>query len=378
MTGSLRSARGKFYAVLNLKDEHGNKKQKTISLNLDDVPGNKRRAEKALRDVLNEYEKNKITVYRKDTLLCDYFKVWLEDVKPNIQLITYEAYQSYIDLHLFPYFHKLGVSLQDLNYQHIQGYYASKKGKLKANSLRKHHVVINSTLRKALKHDLIHNNPADKVTLPKVDKFEGSYLTIEQGNTLLDVSAGTVMEPAIILGMMYGLRRSEIPGLKWGAICFESNTLIIRHTVTKFKTIVARDGTKNKSSNRILKLNPDVRKYLYKLRAQQFQDKLLLGQAYHDTEYVCRWADGRALTCDYLSKAFKRLLLKNGLPDVRLHDLRHSYASYMLKTGRTMKEVADWLGHSTIKTAMDVYGHIDMETKQSIADSFTSILAIKV
>jgi len=376
MTGSLRIDKGKYYAILNLRDEFGKRKQKTINLHLEAIPGNKRNAGKALREVLIEYEKNHITVYRKDTLFCEYIKVWLEEVKPTLEVITYEAYQSYIDIHIYPFFQKTGVSLRDLNYQHIQKYYALKSKTLSANSLKKHHVVINRTLLNAMKHDLISSNPADKVTLPKVEKFTGSYLSVEQGNTLLDVAKDTTIEPAVILGMMYGLRRSEIAGLKWGAIDFENDTLTVQHTVVKYKTLVAKDRTKNKTSNRTLPLNKEVKAYLLKLRARQEQDKLTLGKAYQDTEYVCRWADGHVIRCDYLSKAFKKLLIKHGLPDIRLHDLRHSCASYMLKMGCSMKEIADWLGHADIKTAMNVYAHLDFEAKKDVADRFGSILTL--
>ena len=142
MTGSLRSNKGKFYAVLNLKDEFGKRKQKTVNLHIDDVPGNKRKGERALREILTEYEENHIVVYQKDVLICEYMKLWLDDVKPGIELITYEAYKSYVDLHLYPYFQKLGVSVKDLNYQQIQKYYAQKGKTLAANSLKKHHVVM--------------------------------------------------------------------------------------------------------------------------------------------------------------------------------------------------------------------------------------------
>jgi len=378
MTGSLRSNKGKFYAVLNLKDESGKRKQKTINLHIDDVPGNKRKAEKAMREVLAEYEENHMNVYRDDVLFCDYVKVWLEDKKPGISVGSYECYQSQVDGHICPYFKKLGVSLMDLNYQHIQKYYAYLGKSLSANTIWQHHAVINQTLRKALKHDLITNNPADKVTLPKIKKFSGSFLSVEQGNALLEAAKNSPMEPVVILGMMYGLRRSEIAGLKWSAIDFENDTLAIRHTVTKNKTVVAKDAAKNKSSNRTLPLNHDVKAYLLKLRAQQSKDKLLLGVEYQDTEYVCRWPDGRAMKCDYLSYGFKRLLSKHGLPNVRLHDLRHSCASYMLKTGCSMKEISDWLGHADIGTSMNIYAHLDMDTKRDVAERMVSILPLKV
>ena len=377
MTGSLQVNKGKYYAVLNMKDESGKYKQKWVNLEMPVVSGNKRKAEKAMREVLAEYQEKHINIFRKDVPFCEYVKVWLEEAKPRIEQITYESYKSYVDIHIYPFFLQLGVSLRELNYQHIQKYYALKIQALSANSLKKHHAVINQTLRKALKHDLINSNPADKVTLPKAEKYTGKFLSVEQGNILLEVSKGTPIETAVILGMMYGLRRSEIAGMKWGAIDIENDTLTVQHTVTKFKTEIARDKTKNKSSNRTMYLNPEVKEYLLRLRSQQEQDKALLGKAYHDTDYICRWADGRAISCDYLSKAFKKLLKRNGLPDIRLHDLRHSCASYMLKMGCSMKEISDWLGHADIKTAMNVYAHLDTEAKKDVANRFSTILTLK-
>ena len=178
--------------------------------------------------------------------------------------------------------------------------------------------------------------------------------------------------------MMYGLRRSEIAGLKWGAIDFENDTLTIQHTVTRFKKQIAKDDTKNKSSHRILPLNQSIRTYLLGLRDQQAQNKLLLGAGYQDTDYICRWADGHPMHCDYLSRAFSQLLARHKLPHVRLHDLRHSCASYMLKMGCSLKDISDWLGHTDIKTTMNIYGHLDFEARKQVAQRFETILALNV
>ena len=376
MTGSLQIDKNRYYAVLNLRDESGKRKQKKINLQLDAIPGNKRRAEKALREALAQYERDNITVCRPSILFANYILVWLEESKPGIQQITYDAYDSYVNLHIDPYFRKLGVSLQELTYRHIQSYYTTKGKKLSANSLRKHHVVIRGALQKALKHDLIASNPADKTTLPKVEKYTGSFLSIEQGNALLEAAKDTPMEPVIIFGMVYGLRRSEIAGMKWAAIDFEHDKLTVEHTVVKLKTTIARDGTKNRTSNRTMPLNQAVKAYLLRLRSQQAEDKQNHGTAYTDTDYICRWPDGRPMTCDYLSRGFRRLLQRNGLPLVRLHDTRHSCASYMLKMGFSLKEIADWLGHSDIRTAANTYTHLDFESKRSVADRFAGLLPV--
>ena len=376
MTGSLQSDKGKYYAVLNMKDELGNRKQKKINLHIDATSGNKRKAEKALRDVLTEYERNHIEVLRKSIPFCEYVKMWLEETKLRVEQTTYEGYEGIIKTHIYPYFKKLNVSLDDLRYHHLQAYYNLKYKRMSANSLRRHHIVINQALKLALKRDLIANNPADKVTLPRVEKFVGKFLTIEQGTILLNAAKDTPMSTVIILAMTYGLRRSEIAGLKWGAIDFQGNTLVIRHTVTYIRTRIAKDRAKNSSSHRILPLNAQVREHLLALQETQRQEKKLLGRGYHDTEYVCRWPDGRELGPDYMSRRFQALLKEQGLPNVRFHDLRHSCASYMLKLGCSMKEVSDWLGHSNIQTSMNVYAHLDIEQKQNIADKFNATFVI--
>ncbi len=95
-----------------------------------------------------------------------------------------------------------------------------------------------------------------------------------------------------------------------------------------------------------------------------------MGKAYKDTDYVCRWANGTVMACNYYTHALQKLLAKNGLPHVRLHDLRHSCASFMLKMGCSMKEIQDWLGHRDIGTTMNIYAHLDTEMKQNVANSF--------
>jgi integrase len=176
--------------------------------------------------------------------------------------------------------------------------------------------------------------------------------------------------------MMYGLRRSELAGLKWSAVDFQNDTLTIRHTVTQYKTRVAKDETKNKASHRTLPLNQSVKAFLIHLRAQQAQEKLLLGQAYQDTGYVCRFSDGRAWNVQYISQAFRRHLIKCILPNIRLHDLRHSCASYLLKAGCDFKEIQMWLGHKQISTTLDIYTHLDASSKKEAAKRLGALLSL--
>ena len=115
-----------------------------------------------------------------------------------------------------------------------------------------------------MKIDLIDVNPADKVERPKRERFVGSFYDAEEMNELFKAAKGTKLELPILFGAFYGLRRSEAIGLKWDAVDFEQNTLVIKHTVTSCNldgklTIVESDTTKTKSSMRTLPLVPFVR-----------------------------------------------------------------------------------------------------------------------
>ena len=117
----------------------------------------------------------------------------------------------------------------------------------------RYHANIHKSLKYAVKLDLIPSNPADKVERPKKDHFVGSFFDADEVNKLFEVSKGTKLELPILFGAFYGLRRSEAIGLKWDAIDFENDTIVIRHTVTSVNlddkhVLVAADTTKTKSS----------------------------------------------------------------------------------------------------------------------------------
>ena len=387
MTGSLRIIDGKYVASINLHDESGKRHQKKIPLNIDAALGNKRKAEKARQEaekakdqVLDEYEEKYKGGYRKDVLFCDYVQAWLAGATPWLELDTAESYASMIKPHIYPYFQALKLNLQDVEYSHIEAYYAEKAKTLSVVTLKKHHAIIVQTLRKAVQNKLIASNPATEYRFPKQkERFKGSFLTVKQGNVLLAAAKGKPIESAIILGMKLGLRRSEIAGLKWGAINFAEDKLSIEHTVIQVSTLIAKDRTKNKSSNRELPLQPDVKAYLLNLRDRQAQDKLLLGSAYQETDYVCRWPDGHVITPSYLSETFKHLVRKCGLPEeTRLHDLRHTFASYLIKAGCPMKGISDLLGHSDIGTSMNLYAHLDMNAKKNAMERLSSLLSTAI
>ena len=220
MTGSLQIKSNIYYAVLNYKDELGKRKQKWISTDIPAVGNNKRRAESRLREMLVEVEQQK-TVYSADMLFLDWADKRLEQKQNEVRLNTYESYEEMYRRYIIPFFKPLKLTLNTITPQHIQDYYNKKrKSGQSANSIQKHNVIIRRALQEAVKKHLIPYNPADRATLPSKSKFIGKAYTVEQANELLKVIDSEPMKPAIILGLFYGLRRSEVLGLRWRDVDF--------------------------------------------------------------------------------------------------------------------------------------------------------------
>ena len=211
---------------------------------------------------------------------------------------------------------------------------------------------------------------------PRKDRFTASFYDGNEVNRLFQAARGTPLELPVMLAAFYGLRRSEVVGLKWDAIDFENKTIAIRHTVTacaeKGRRIeVAADTTKTASSRRTLPLVPAFQTKLAALKEQQEKNRILCGRSYCTDYlgYVLVDAMGNRLKLSYISTAFPALLKRNGLRPIRFHDLRHSCASLLLKNGVPMKQIQEWLGHSDFSTTANIYAHLDAGSKLTSAQA---------
>ena len=206
-------------------------------------------------------------------------------------------------------------------------------------------------------------------------------------NKLLEITRGTKLELPVIFGGFYGLRRSEIVGLKWSAIDFENNIFYVNHTVTMTsvdgkKRIVAKDRAKTKSSIRALPLDATVKERLlsHKEKQEMYRQKFKRSYSREWLDYVLVDELGGLITPDYISSAFHRVLKTNDLRLIRFHDLRHICASLLLnkgkKNGVTLKDIQAWLGHSDFATTANIYSHLDANSKLSSLDTLSGVVNI--
>ena len=372
MTGSLQEKNGKFYMVLNTQ-VNGKRKLKWISTGLT-VKGNKRRAEQLLRETLQAYESGQKKA-TPDVLFGDYLRSWLDGVRRKVDEVTYQGYEVLALRQVVPWFEKRGVKLADVTLELLQEYVDEKAssgrkdgmGGLSPRSLRLHKNILFQTLTEAVKGGLLPSNPCQHVVLPKSVRYESHFYTADQLNQFFQAIRDEPLYPLLKITAIYGLRRSEVLGLKWDSIDFDAGTVTIRHTVSKVTKAVEKDKTKTATSYRSFPLTEEARTIFQTAQAEEKENRRLCGRQYQENDYVFKWDDGRPYSPDYITKKFPALLKAHGMPHIRLHELRHSCASLLINAGFTLKDVQEWMGHADIKMTANIYGHLDVSRKQTMA-----------
>lgn len=375
ITGNLQEKSGKWYAVLNLKDKKGKRKQKWINTGLP-IRGNKKKAEKFLREQIAEFEK--YSVPYNDIMLSEYFKRWLKSIEKEVRPNTYRSYKGNMENHIIPYFEDKRIPLQKLKAIHLEDYYKSRlELGLSPTTIKHHYQNISKALSDAVNRELILYNPASTAKTPKSEKYKAKFLNPKQLEQLLILVKGNVIELPIQLSAVYGFRRSEVLGLKWQYIDFDRRTITVAETLQQNVGGSYTDKPKTESSYRTLPITDKVFEILQKQKRQQEERADIMGDYYFKSDYVCTWADGKVIQPNYLTKQFHKILKESDLPMVRLHDLRHSTASNLFDKNFSAVQVGDWLGHSSPATTLNFYAHANKTSKNDISNALQDMIIIK-
>lgn len=390
ITGHLTTKGGKYYAVINLYDTEGNRKVKWQNLDLPDAKGNKRKAQERLTEVLAKYnsgdmylaesmtpaerERNRIA----NSLVEDYLLEWVEAHKVNVEENTYEQYKGYITGRINPFLEPMKIKVNEITGDEINAMYQYLLNDgLSGTSVQRYHGVLHKAFKDAVKRRIIPANPVDQATRPKREQFIANYYNGEEIKKLLEVAKTDEIYIPILLTAYYGLRRSEVLGIKWSAIDFSENMITIRHTVHTGKNgPIGKDRLKTKSSYRSLPLLPMIREELIKHQQAHIELKRVMRKAYTTeySEYVCVDALGKLYDPDFITTHFGVVLKKHKLKKIRFHDLRHSCASLLVAQGVSMKLIQEWLGHSDMSTTANIYSHVDSVSKKETGNLIGGIL----
>lgn len=361
------------YVVL-CYSQNGIKKYKWIATGIREK-GNKKLLKLQLDEYIKKYSYLEDDNPPEDVLFVPYLRKWLAEHKDSVAKSTGEAYEVVSNAHIFPYFEDKNLKLIDITpkvisdfykYLHTSGNHRTGGG-LSYSSIKKSATIIKSSLNDAYVLELIPTNPAVGVKVPKgagEKHIKRVYKTANEAKAILKAFEGHELYPIVYMTLFYGLRRSETLGLKWANVDLEGNTFEIKSTIVRIKTIIHSDETKTEDSNAVFELLPEFTEILLELKAEQEENRRLLGSAYLDYGYVFCRPTGDFYRPDFISNKFSAVLEQAGLPHMRYHDLRHSTASVLYDLGWDIERIKSWLRHSDIKTTSNIYTHISKERRK--------------
>lgn len=221
--------------------------------------------------------------------------------------------------------------------------------------------------------EFIHHIEERLEKFGKPQPYKAEIYTEQQLIELLNKIKDDPLIYLIILTSFLGLRRSEVLGLKWNSVNFETKEILIKETVVRNKTTISKKKTKNESSYRSYPLSDDIFNIILLLKEDEKKNAKKWGGKYNKNDYIFKHSDGRPFTPNYVSQHFKLILEKNSFKHIRFHDLRHSCASLFLAKGHSLKEIQLWLGHSNFSTTADIYAHLDTNSKKNMAETMSEV-----
>ena len=319
-----------------------------------------------LRQHIDSYQGADLTEQSQMTL-SEWLDQWLESMAGTLRPNTLRNYRSYIENHIRP---GLGdKQLARLAPKDVQRFYEKLGGSLASGTVRRIHTTLHGALKAAQQAHLIASNPTEQIIAPKFSYGAKQILTDEQ----LDVFMKVIAEDEIWYDFFYtelttGLRRGEICGLKWEDFDEVSGTLKICRTVYREDGggLTAGD-TKTSAGTRKIVL-PSSTAQMLRERKRSALTEWIFPNPLKPEQPANPGSAYRRL---------KTLLKQAGLPSIRFHDLRHTFATHALASGVDVKTLSGILGHTRAAFTLDTYTHTtgDMQRRASevVGDFLTDI-----
>lgn len=248
---------------------------------------------------------------------------------------------------------------------------------LSAKTIQHYHRFISSVLSTAVEWQIIPYNPCGRVKAPKVERTEANCLDEVQAAELIKaLDAEPLRYKTLIMLLLYsGMRRGELCGLEWSDINFDYNLI----SITKSRLYlpdrgVFDDTTKNKSSERVIKIPQGMIDLLKEYKLSQLQERLKLGDQWIESDKVFTSWNGKPIHPDTVSGWFSKFIKRNNLPAISIHSLRHTNATLLIASGTDIRTVANRLGHSSPTTTSNIYAHAIRSADEAAAERLNDIL----
>ncbi|MCU1393491.1 MAG: hypothetical protein JWM34_1919 [Ilumatobacteraceae bacterium] len=292
---------------------------------------------------------------------------WLPTKQAQLRPSTYSSYKNNIITHVVP---RIGsIPLQKLQPEDLDLFYATllREGRrngvgggLAPKTVRIIHGILRKALADAMRKGSVTRNVADLADPPKVKLAGARHMTVWSAEELRDFLASIEDNEwyvPIFLTANTGMRRGEVLGLTWRNIDLDTARLVVSQQILSVEYTASVADVKTSNSRRTIDLDPRTVNVLRAWRRHQLEKKMSTGRR-ADDEFVFTHPDGGPIHPDFYSQSWQRLMRDSELRTIRLHDLRHTHATILLKAGVPVKVVSERLGHSSPAFTMTVYQHV--------------------
>ncbi|CAN0422643.1 unnamed protein product, partial [Phaeothamnion confervicola] len=188
------------------------------------------------------------------------------------------------------------------------------------------------------------------------------------------------LSPLWHLLVLEGMRRGEALGLRWSDVNWERGTAHLSQTVIPDKSnkgaAIIRQGTKTNAGSRTVRLTAETLTALKAHKKRQAETRLKAA-TWEDNDLIVCTSLGTPINPNNVSRSFERLVTLAGVPRIRVHDLRHTSATMLLRAGVPAKIVSERLGHASVGITMDLYSHVTPDMQDGAAEAISNILKMK-
>lgn len=360
-------ANGMWVAQIDLGWVGGRRRRRTVY-------GSSEREVLSKRDQLRNQLAKGVNLADPPRTVEQWLNEWFQTVKTSDGTgpSTLDRYDQILRVHLIPLIGR--VKLSALAPRDVQLMVSHLRETAAPASVIKIHGVLRNALADAERMDLVPRNVAKSVRSAKLARTERRALTPNEALSLLSQLNGDHLECVFILALSTGLRRGEVLGLRWKDVDLPGRALFVRQTVQRVGGVLRFVPPKTHRSTRPLPLSALTISALLTQSARQAEDRLLVGPAWEDHGLVFASHVGTPLEPRNVNRRFSTARAAAGLEWVRLHDLRHAFATFLLDQGEELRTVMDLLGHSTIRLTADTYGHVLPSRARSAADAIDRVL----
>jgi len=248
---------------------------------------------------------------------------------------------------------------------------------LSAKTVRNVHGVLTRALRDAVRWGRILRNPCDAADPPRGASPEMTAWSSSQLAEFVWSVADHRLSAIWRLIATTGLRRGEVLGLRWTDVDLANGKMTIRSTRIRHGQIIESSTPKTVKGNRTISIGPDAISALRTWRSAQAAERLQIGGGWMNTDnLVVTNADGSGPNPESFSNLFRTLSKRAGLPVIRLHDVRHSYATAALASGVPVKVLSQRLGHADVGVTLKTYAHVMPGDDEEAARRADTVLAI--